>query len=74
MPCRAATAEALLSQVESVRAARLADVTTIKNADGTTTWNIFADASTVAGPLPGGGTGYLELYEMLPAGARDRRG
>jgi plastocyanin len=51
-----------------VRAKRLADVTSIKNSDGTTTWNIFADAGTVAGDLPGGGTGYLELFEMLPPG------
>ena len=64
----AASAESLLSQVESVRAARLASVDSVKNADGTTTWNIFADASTVATDLPGGGTGYLELFEMLPPG------
>ncbi len=63
-----ASADALLSQVEAVRAARLADVTSTKNRDGTTTWNIFADASTVAADLPGGGTGYLELFEMLPPG------
>ncbi len=64
----AQTADALLSQVDATRAARLASVETITNADGTTTWNIFADASTVATDMPGGGTGYLELYEMLPPG------
>jgi plastocyanin len=63
-----ASADSLLSQVEAVRAARLADVDSVKNSDGTTTWNIFADAGTVAGDLPGGGTGYLELFEMLPPG------
>ncbi len=63
-----ASADYLLSQVDSVRAARLADVDSVKNADGTTTWNIFADAGTVAGDLPGGGTGYLELFEMTPPG------
>ncbi len=64
----AASAESLLSQVETVRAARLASVDSVKNPDGTTTWNIFADASTVPGDLPGGGIGYLQLYEMLPPG------
>ena len=34
--------------------------------DGTTTWNIFADAASVAGPVAGGGTGYLELFEIAP--------
>jgi plastocyanin len=64
----AASADALLSQTESVRAARLADVEVLENSDGTKTWNIFADAYTVPTDMPGGGTGYLELYEMLPPG------
>jgi len=64
----AASAESLLSQVETIRAARLASVDSVKNPDGTTTWNIFADASTVPTDLPGGGVGYLQLYEMLPPG------
>ncbi len=64
----AASSDALLSQEDAVRQARLADVDSVKNPDGTTTWNIFADASTVPADLPGGGTGYLELYEMLPPG------
>lgn len=62
------TSDALLALVEPTRQARLDSVETRKNPDGTTTWNIFADASTVAQDLPGGGTGYLELYEMLPQG------
>ena len=66
----AATAEALLSQTDAVRAARLADVTIIDNADGTKTFNIFADASTVPVDMPGGGGGYLEVYEMLPTGLK----
>ncbi len=64
----AASTDALLSQEDAVRQARLDDVESVKNPDGTTTWNIFADASTVPADLPGGGTGYLELYEMLPTG------
>ncbi len=63
-----ATSDFILAAVEPTRQARLGDVESLKNPDGTTTWNIFADASTVAGPLPGGGTGYLELFEMLPPG------
>ena len=62
-----ASTDALLGQAEAVRSARLADVESVKNADGTTTWNIFADAASVANVLPGGGTGYLQLYEMVPA-------
>jgi plastocyanin len=63
-----ATSDALLGQVDAVRAARLAETTTTENADGTRTFNVFADAGTDPAPQPGGGTGYLELLEFTPAG------
>jgi len=63
-----ATSDAILALVEPTRAARLAETTTTDNADGTKTFNVFTDAGTDAGPLPGGGTGYLELLEFTPAG------
>lgn len=63
----AATDEYLLSQVEPSREARLAATTSSANEDGSTTWNVFADAGTAVEPMPGGGTGYLELLEFTPA-------
>lgn len=62
--------DALLGQVDSVRQARLDSATTVDNDDGTQTWNVFADASTTPGALPGGGTGYLELLEFTPDAIR----
>ncbi|MBX3031667.1 MAG: hypothetical protein KF809_16080 [Chloroflexi bacterium] len=63
----AASSEALLAQTETLREARTASVESITAADGTTTWRIFADAATVGTILPGGGEGYLELLEFVPA-------
>lgn len=63
----AATVDDLMGQVDSVREARLAHVESFTASDGTTTWNVFADASTVPNLLPGGGTGYLELFEFVPS-------
>jgi plastocyanin len=63
----AATRDKLLGQVDSVRADRVADVESHTASDGTTTWDVFADAATVAVDMPGGGTGYLELFEFLPS-------
>jgi plastocyanin len=62
-----ATLDELLGGADALRDARLADVESITAADGTTTWNVFADASTVATDLSGGGSGYLELLEFVPA-------
>ncbi len=61
-----ATEDELLGQVDGLRDDRLAAVTEDDNGDGTSTWNVFADAVTSPGPMPGGGTGYLELLEFLP--------
>jgi plastocyanin len=60
------TSELLLGQVDQMRADRLAAVSSTENADGTTTWNVFADAATEPGPMPGGGTGFMELLEFTP--------
>jgi plastocyanin len=65
----AATSEFLLGQVDSLREQRLASVSETANDDGTTTWNLYADAATEVGPLPGGGTGLLELLEFTPPAA-----
>jgi plastocyanin len=62
----AETSEFLLGQVDTLRAERLESVTSTTNDDGSTTWNLFADAATEVGPLPGGGTGLLELLEFTP--------
>lgn len=63
----AETREFLLGSVEPSRQARLDATSVDDNGDGTQTWNIFADAGTPTQPLPGGGTGHLELLEFTPA-------
>ncbi|MFN8519801.1 MAG: hypothetical protein U0667_10530, partial [Chloroflexota bacterium] len=63
----ASTRDALLGQADGLRESRLADVESFSSSDGTTTWNVFADAAGVATDLPGGGVGYLELFEFVPA-------
>ncbi len=61
-----ATEDELLGQVDDMRADRLASVTEADNGDGTSTWNVFADALGEVTPMPGGGTGYLELLDFIP--------
>lgn len=62
------TSELLLNQVDRLRADRLAAARSTTNADGTVTWTVFTEAGlTTADPMPGGGTGYLELLEFTPA-------
>jgi plastocyanin len=63
----AATLDELLGQAETLRDSRAAAVESITASDGTTTWDIFVDASTVAGDVAGGGSGYLELLEFVPS-------
>lgn len=55
------TSDELLGQVDALREDRLAQA-----AQEGTTWNVFADATTEPGPMPGGGSGYLELLEFSP--------
>ena len=45
----------LLFFADELRESRAASVESITASDGTTTWNIFADAASVAGPVAGGG-------------------
>lgn len=61
-----ASRDELLGMAEGLRESRAADVEPITASDGTTTWNVFADAATVPNQLKGGGTGYLELLEFVP--------
>jgi plastocyanin len=62
-----ATRELLLGQVDAMRASRLAATSSTDDADGTTTWNVFTDGGTgEPAPMPGGGTGFLELLEFTP--------
>ncbi len=61
------TADSILAQVEPLREERAASTSSVQSDDGTTTWNLFADASTESTPQAGGGTGYLELLEFTPA-------
>lgn len=63
----AATREGLLTQVDDLRSTRLGNVEAITRSNGSTTWNVFADAATVPNLLAGGGTGYVELYEFVPS-------
>lgn len=65
-----ASSDALLGQVEPVHQERLDSASTTTNDDGTQTWNVFADASTAVAPMPGGGTGYLELLQFIPDAIR----
>ncbi|MFN8623474.1 MAG: plastocyanin/azurin family copper-binding protein [Chloroflexota bacterium] len=63
----AQTRDLLLGQVDQMRKDRLAATTSTANADGTTTYNVFTDGGTgTAAPMPGGGTGFLELLEYTP--------
>lgn len=63
----AATRDLLLGQVDQMRADRLAAASTTDNADGSKTFNVFTDGGTgTAAPMPGGGTGFLELLEFTP--------
>jgi plastocyanin len=62
-----ATLDDLLGRADALRESAAASVEAITAADGSTTWNISADAVTVAGPVAGGGSGYLELLEFAPA-------
>lgn len=62
------TSDLLLGQVDRLRAERLAAAGSIANDDGTVTWTVFTEAGlTATDPMPGGGTGYLELLEFTPA-------
>jgi plastocyanin len=61
-----ATLDDLLGRADALRGSAATSVEAITTSDGTTTWNIYADAVTVAGPVAGGGTGYLELLEFVP--------
>jgi plastocyanin len=60
------TREFLLGQVDSSRQDALDATSVVDNDDGSQTWNVFADAGTSTGPLPGGGSGHLELLEFTP--------
>jgi plastocyanin len=52
--------------VDGLTAATLAEVSETERADGTSLWNIFANAQQDPAPQPGGGTGFLELLRFLP--------
>lgn len=60
------TTDAILGKVDATRQAALDSVTSTERADGTRLWGILASAGTEAEPMPGGGTGYLELLQYLP--------
>lgn len=62
-----ATSAELLEQVDAARQARADGATSEEGSHGSKTWTAFADATTQVEPMPGGGTGYLELLEFIPA-------
>jgi plastocyanin len=62
----AATEELILGQVEPLRAATLAAVTSETLPDGTTRWNMATAGVNPPQDLPGGGTGYLEVMDFIP--------
>lgn len=63
-----ATETLILGQVAGLRQQVLDSVTTETRADGTKVWNIFTNGDIPPAPMPGGGTGFLELLEFTPQG------
>lgn len=62
-----ATQSAILGQVDALQSRTQDQVTKTRLANGTTRWNVFTNAIQKPGPRPGGGTGYLELLQFIPA-------
>jgi plastocyanin len=60
------TRDALTGAEAALAASAEAAVTETERSDGTSLWNIFTAAVQPPGPLPGGGTGYLELLRFIP--------
>jgi len=60
------TSTAVLAQVDPLKAATTAQVTSQDRNDGTKLWKIFTNAINDPAAQPGGGTGYLELLQFIP--------
>jgi plastocyanin len=58
--------DALNGQAAALEASVEASVSETERSDGTSVWNIFTAAVGDVAPLPGGGTGYLELLRFIP--------
>jgi plastocyanin len=58
--------DALNGQAAALEASVEAQVSEAERSDGTSLWNIFTAAKGDVAPLPGGGTGYLELLRFIP--------
>ncbi len=68
------TRVSILAEVPGIKAATAGRVTTTANADGTSRHNIFAAALGEVGPQPGGGSGYMEIYDFTPSPLNIRAG
>lgn len=62
----AETRVSILAEVPGIKASAAGRVTTTANADGTSRHNIFAAALGEVGPQPGGGSGFMEIFEFTP--------
>jgi len=62
----ALTRNALLGAVNSLEQSTTSQVKETKRSDGTSRWDIFANAIQPPSPQPGGGTGFLELLRFVP--------
>lgn len=62
----ALTRTALLAAVDGIEAAQTAQVTETPRSNGTSLWNIFTNSSQPPAPMPGGGTGYMEIQRFVP--------
>ena len=62
----ALTRNALLGAVDGLAQSTTAQVKQTKRSDGTSRWDIFANAMQPPSPQPGGGTGFLELLQFVP--------
>ncbi len=60
------TRVSILAEVAGIKAATAARHTSVANADGTIRHHMFAAALGEVGPQPGGGSGYMEIYDFTP--------
>jgi plastocyanin len=70
----ASTQSQILSQVDALAAQGQAAAQSQTRADGTTLWTVPTQALTQPAPLPGGGSGYLELTRYFPENLQIKQG
>lgn len=68
------TEDLILGQVDDLESATLDSVTSETRSDGTKLWKIWTNAVNEPAPMPGGGTGYLELLDFIPEDLKIKQG